>query len=842
MTQIFEAQVEVLVACDYPDIKANVLADAIRLRSDMRLLREQVVPLADVDSIMASLSDAHTYALIAVGDPTITTAFGRRCLERHPNIAVLYLDVVGDAVRIELRNPTLESILSTTRSLVKHIRGGQAERVARVRVTTTTHAPALMAAQSGAVPGLYQATVDWLNRTWINAVSRVTEDSGDVPGLSLTRTSLLSALRTPIDDSVTGLDIDPALRDALETHAGNDEPLAIAYQSLALSQLDYCLLALALSPELDIRFQRSIGFLLDDLSRRAATLTLLSNLLGPNAHIRAGLAASGKLTHWGIFDMPCGRFPCADEPLRVDPHLTQWLLGDPEACWADPRVRRVVRTQRWPGAATLSHARYRTPIDVATNAIDAASTGLWHLFDGNDAAMTRAVLEHNAQMRGTALIRVDADRLAGLDILEVEETAIRLARMTRLLGDLLVIDATECTTAQEFSALRMLIETLESRRCSATVLCAQPMRVATLIVGAPMRIVDRDSLALPDRSALFAAAALGADVHVSTADAERIAGQFPLQIDVLDHATRITASHDDHAGGRGRTIRDFASACKALATGRMSQLADHIDPAFELDNLVLPEDRVNQIRELVNHVRYASRVLDDWKFGAKLPYGRGVAALFSGPSGTGKTMAAMVIARELGVELLHIDLSRVVSKYIGDTEKNIDRVFVDAQRSGSVLLIDEADALFGKRSEVRDAHDRYANIEIAFLLQRMEAYDGLAILTTNMRQNLDAAFVRRLRFIIDFPKPDAAARERIWRFCLPADCHALDDADFRHLGRKIDLTGGHIRQIAMRAAFVAATGNSLITTDHIMLATRAEFDKLGMSPIGVFERQLERAA
>src|ERR1041384_3593707 len=194
-------------------------------------------------------------------------------------------------------------------------------------------------------------------------------------------------------------------------------------------------------------------------------------------------------------------------------------------------------------------------------------------------------------------------------------------------------------------------------------------------------------------------------------------------------------------------------------------------------------------------------------------------------------MAALGIARALDVQVLRIDLSRIVSKYIGDTEKNIDRVFAEAQAAGAALLIDEADALLGKRSEVKDAHDRYANIEVAFLLQRMEAYEGLAILTTNLRQNLDAAFLRRLRFIIDFPRPDADAREKIWRKCLPADSHELDDATFRQLARRIDLTGGHVRQITLRAAFVAAAANSKIAIEHIAHATRAELAKLGLPPI-----------
>jgi len=191
----------------------------------------------------------------------------------------------------------------------------------------------------------------------------------------------------------------------------------------------------------------------------------------------------------------------------------------------------------------------------------------------------------------------------------------------------------------------------------------------------------------------------------------------------------------------------------------------------------------------------------------------------------------MGVARQLGIQILRLDLSKVVSKYIGDTEKNIDCVFHDAHKSGSAILIDEAEALMGKRSEVRDAHDRYANIEVAYLLQRMEAYDGLAILTTNLRQNLDPAFLRRLRFIVEFPRPDVAARKQIWQQCLPEASRDLDDFDFRQMARKIDLTGGNIRQISLCAAFLAAAGGTLISLKHIAQATRGELAKLGMSPV-----------
>jgi SpoVK/Ycf46/Vps4 family AAA+-type ATPase len=235
-------------------------------------------------------------------------------------------------------------------------------------------------------------------------------------------------------------------------------------------------------------------------------------------------------------------------------------------------------------------------------------------------------------------------------------------------------------------------------------------------------------------------------------------------------------------------------------------------------------------------------VLDGWKFRDQLPYGRGVSALFCGSSGTGKTMAALGVARLLGIQMLRLDLSRVVSKYIGDTEKNIDRVFTDAQKSGCAILIDEAEAVFGKRSEVKDAHDRYANIEVAYLLQRVEAYEGLAILTTNMRQNLDPAFLRRLRFIVDFPRPDVEAREKIWRLCLPDESHELDDVAFRQLARKIDLPGGNIRQITLRAAFTAAAVKAQINLEHIAHAASAEFAKLGMPPIQIDLTHIRRVA
>jgi SpoVK/Ycf46/Vps4 family AAA+-type ATPase len=253
-------------------------------------------------------------------------------------------------------------------------------------------------------------------------------------------------------------------------------------------------------------------------------------------------------------------------------------------------------------------------------------------------------------------------------------------------------------------------------------------------------------------------------------------------------------------------------------------LAQRIEPAAAWDDLILPERQKDMLRQIALHVRHRAKVYQDWGFAAKGARGLGISALFAGPSGTGKTMAAEVLADELRLDLYRIDLSQVVSKYIGETEKNLRRVFDAAEGGAAVLLFDEADALFGKRTEVRDSHDRYANIEVSYLLQRMEAYRGLAILTTNRKNALDQAFLRRIRFVIEFPFPEAAQRAEIWRRVFP-QLTPTEDLRIDRLAR-LNAAGGHIRNIAMGAAFLAADADEPVRMCHLLSATRLEFAKL----------------
>jgi SpoVK/Ycf46/Vps4 family AAA+-type ATPase len=265
-------------------------------------------------------------------------------------------------------------------------------------------------------------------------------------------------------------------------------------------------------------------------------------------------------------------------------------------------------------------------------------------------------------------------------------------------------------------------------------------------------------------------------------------------------------------------------ACRAQARTRLDELAQRIETTASWDDLVLPEPEREILAEIGAHVRRRTMVYETWGFAAKGTRGLGISALFVGASGTGKTTAAEVLARELRLDLYRIDLSQVVSKYIGETEKNLRRVFDAAEGGGAILLFDEADALFGKRSEVKDSHDRYANIEVSYLLQRMEAYRGLAILTTNRKEALDDAFLRRIRFVVRFPFPDEAHRAEIWRRIFPAGA-PTEGLDAAALAR-LSIPGGNIRNIALHASFLAADAGEPVGMSHLLRAARREYAKL----------------
>jgi SpoVK/Ycf46/Vps4 family AAA+-type ATPase len=275
------------------------------------------------------------------------------------------------------------------------------------------------------------------------------------------------------------------------------------------------------------------------------------------------------------------------------------------------------------------------------------------------------------------------------------------------------------------------------------------------------------------------------------------------------------------------TTQDLYDACRLNSNRTLATLAQKVSQRFSWPDIVLPADRIAQLREICNHIKYRNRVFNEWGFERKLASSKGLTFLFAGPSGTGKTMAAGIIANELGLDLYKIDLSLVISKFIGETEKNLARIFDEAETANAILFFDEADSLFGKRSDVKDSHDRYANIEVGYLLQRIEEYEGIAILATNFRRNMDEAFVRRLQFTVDFPLPTEDDRHRMWMAILPADTPRDPALDLDLMARRYNLTGGNIRNVALAAAFLAADDGDIVRMSHLISATQREYQKMG---------------
>jgi len=309
--------------------------------------------------------------------------------------------------------------------------------------------------------------------------------------------------------------------------------------------------------------------------------------------------------------------------------------------------------------------------------------------------------------------------------------------------------------------------------------------------------------------------AIGESAYVLNGHLDQIVSQFNFSTNTI----RTTVSSLEE-----KSEANLWEACRLRARPRLQELAQYVSSKTTWADLVLPAPQLETLQTISAQVRQRSRVYDDWAFAEKSERGLGLSALFAGPSGTGKTLAAEILANELRLDLFRIDLSAVVSKYIGETEKNLRRVFDSAEEGGAVLLFDEADALFGKRSEVRDSHDRYANVEISYLLQRMEAYHGLAILTSNMSEAIDAAFLRRLRFVVKFPFPDRVHRVEIWRRIFPART-PTDALDLDRLSR-LSISGGNIRSIALNAAFAAADAEEPVRMEHLLRAARFEYEKL----------------
>jgi winged helix domain-containing protein/ATPase family protein associated with various cellular activities (AAA) len=584
-----------------------------------------------------------------------------------------------------------------------------------------------------------------------------------------------------------------------------------------LTALELTAVVICLAPELRRKYDRLYAYLQDDITRRRPSVDLVLELLCGTERerwaARASFSDGAPLLRTGILkaiddpQSPSGSSGLA-QFLALDQRICRFLLGVDEL---DGRLAGRARLHRPHGTSTpdpLADELHRLAVYHLERG------GLVVHLHGPAGAGTSELVRHVGHRLGVAVLRVD--------LATAGEEHVRLAFREALLHNA-VLHLAGADTPDE--TLRAAVVAAVADFGGLVFLTGESAWTGPVeFPGARFHPVAVPLPDLPRRTAAWRGVL---DGH-ARAWAVELASRYRLPATRIRAAVRLATDHRLRAGDGGDlTLADLAAACRRQSTHALGALAVKVDPHAGWDDLVLPDDRVDQLRDIAAQVRHHHRVFGAWGFGAKLGHGKGLSVLFGGPPGTGKTMAAEVLAADLDLDLYKVDLSGVVSKYVGETEKNLARVFAEGTSGNAILFFDEADALFGKRTEVSDAHDRYANIETSYLLQRLEDYDGLVVLATNLRQNLDEAFTRRIRFVVEFPFPEADSRTRIWRSLFPAEAPVSADVDFAALGREFAVAGGSIKNIVLNAAFLAAADGGVIDRRHILRGTRREFEKIG---------------
>jgi SpoVK/Ycf46/Vps4 family AAA+-type ATPase len=624
--------------------------------------------------------------------------------------------------------------------------------------------------------------------------------------------------------------------------------VSLALERLArlfrLSGFDVDALLVCLAPELNVRYGKLYAYLQNDVTRKAPTADLILNLfcrsLSEKLDARERLTGDAPLVrhqlirHAGDED---DATPLLTRALSVDERVLNYLL---DVDGRDARLAPFVRVVQpraelsellLPEGMAEGLARLFRAATVA--AAEGGGGALTFILNGPAGAGKEFAAEALCRDAGCELLVADAHAMSKASE-SFARLLARLFREGRLRRAAVYLDGAETVLGEgehEASARRTLLAALEEFEGVALLGSREPWHPSE---GAPAGRFFHVTLPAPDYDARLQLwqrflAREGAAVDEGV-EVEALADKFAFTAGRIRDAVaeaRQRALLRDGADFRVTTA-DLYHACRAQSSKKLLSLARKITPLYTWADIILPPDQLEHLREVCAHVKHRHRVFADWGFGGKISLGKGLSALFVGPSGTGKTMAAEVIAGELNLDLFKVDLSCLVSKYIGETEKNLSRVFEEAEQSNAILFFDEADSVFGKRSEVKDSHDRYANIEVNYLLQRMEEYEGVVILASNYQRNIDEAFTRRIRFIVEFPFPDDDYRRRIWGKVFPDHTPLGEDIDFDFLAHKLKLSGGNIRNIALGAAFLAAgCSGGRVQMEHVICAAKREFQKMG---------------
>jgi AAA+ superfamily predicted ATPase len=658
---------------------------------------------------------------------------------------------------------------------------------------------------------------------------QVSSPSQDEPvdALDPEATGVILAMKRPAKDAGAQPQDELAQKAAematAESQMAQPPALVVLSRRLGLSRFERDVQLLCIALELDTRIAALCAHAQDDLNKPYPTFALALTLFDtPSWDI---LSPERPLRHWRLIEInQPGAQSLTTSPLRADERIVNYVKG---LNYLDDRLSSFVAPFEVDGGGGQmvlppSHQALVKQIKLYWRQAwrTATPTPLQPIVQlvGADIQSKQLVANRGAAELNRQLYRLPVELLptqaADLEML------IRLfERESRLQQLALYLDAQELDSSNEAQAVplsRFLTRSDGMFFLSTRETWSRLSRLHLILdVAKPTSAEQQGAWT----AVLGSAANVGADL---SRPPSLLSSQFDLSIPTI---LRIAQAALDQTADDGSTLPDqLWDACKTSVRPRLDTLAQRLEPKVSWDDLILPEEETRMLHQIADQVMQRSKVYEEWGFASKMNRGLGINALFAGESGTGKTMAAEVLANALRLNLYRIDLSAVVSKYIGETEKNLRRLFDAAEDGGAILFFDEADALFGKRSEVKDSHDRYANIEINYLLQRMEAYRGLAILATNMKNALDTAFTRRLRFSITFPFPGFPERKQMWQKVFPAST-PTERLDYDRLAR-FNLTGGSIHNIALNAAFLAAQAETPVTMPHILAAARAEFRKM----------------
>lgn len=613
----------------------------------------------------------------------------------------------------------------------------------------------------------------------------------------------------------------------------SDSPLGWLQRTFGLSSFDLDILTIALAPELERHYERVYIYLQDDISNKRPTVDLALNLLCSSVAEkflrRKHFTTDSPLIYHRLLHFSSGSFQptLIAQCLIPDSQVVRLLLHQPGL---DSRL--IADCQLLKPSLSTDILYLKTDEQIALESLvreDWQKQSLLLYFQGNDSHGKRQAAQVIAKDLGVCLLIADLAKMLE-DKVSFEEKVKILWREAWFFHHLLYLDNFDVLYLPENQVLYQYFLKELDKNQGVTIISGVQGWIPTGTKG--LITVNFTVLEKSRRREYWQIYLKAAQMSIEDQELEILSDRYFLTPDQIANAV-ATAHHStrwQQINAKEKQLPLFlhlCSAARAQSGHDLAHLARKIEPKYTWNDIVLHPQQLTQLQDICKEFEYKNLVHQQWGFADKLSLGKGLNVLFSGSPGTGKTMAAEVIAYQLQLDLYKIDLSQIVSKYIGETEKNLNRIFTAATNSHAILLFDEADALFGKRSEVQDARDRYANIEVGYLLQKMEEYEGIAILTTNFRNNMDAAFERRLRFIIEFPLPDIKHRNLIWQKIFPKNAPCSPELDLEFLAQNFEITGANIRNIALTAAFLAADDGGVIEMVHLIRAMRREYQKMG---------------